>query len=196
MKPPSNGNIETASSQKPMSENFPNEVHDPSTSPKKGPLNMFNKYKFSIIIAVLLIFVLGLVSFVISNKKSPPQQQQQQTRTPIEHQLPGDSQEVIVKPIKSSYKIASGNTSGWFKTGQNASIMLSGIDFNNTGGALLFNHPGKVATDGKHLLLADRNNNRVLIWNSLPSQNQKPDLVLGQENFESNNPGKQLNQLN
>jgi hypothetical protein len=156
------------------------------------PLDFFNKYKLPIIIGVILIFVLGVVVFITSNRESPSEQ----TSSPVEHQLPSDSQEVIVKPIKSSYKVASGNTSGWFKTGQNASIMLSGIDFNNTGGALLFNHPGKVATDGKHLLLADRNNNRVLIWNSLPSQNQKPDLVLGQESFESNNPGKQLNQLN
>jgi hypothetical protein len=29
----------------------------------------------------------------------------------------------------------------WFATGQDANILLSGIDFNNTGGALLFNHP-------------------------------------------------------
>lgn len=104
--------------------------------------------------------------------------------------------EVIVDFIDSSYSVASRKTSGFFKTGQKADLMLSGIDFNNTGGPLLFNHPGDIATDGKHLLLADRNNNRVLIWNKLPEGNVAPDLVLGQKNFTTNNPGVGLDQLN
>ena len=63
----------------------------------------------------------------------------------------------------------------WFATGQDADIMLSGIDFNNTGGALLFNHPMNITTDGTRLLLADTRNNRILIWNSLPGGNVAPD---------------------
>ena len=74
--------------------------------------------------------------------------------------------------------------------------MLSGVDFNNTGGPLLFNHPGNIASDGKRLLLADRNNNRILIWNKLPSANTEPDLVLGQKDLTSNDPGTGLDQLN
>lgn len=74
--------------------------------------------------------------------------------------------------------------------------MLSGIDFNNTGGPLLFNHQGGIASDRKHLLLADRNNNRVLIWNTLPTGNIPPDLVLGQKNFITNNPGTGLDEFN
>lgn len=104
--------------------------------------------------------------------------------------------EITVDFIDSSYSVASRKTSGFFKTGQKADLMLSGIDFNNTGGPLLFNHPGGIATDGKHLLLADRNNNRVLIWNKLPEGNVAPDLVLGQKNFTTNNPGVGLDQLN
>ncbi len=96
----------------------------------------------------------------------------------------------------SSYKIASGKTSGSFKSAQEADILLSGIDFNNAGGPLLFNHPGNVASDGKRLILADRNNNRVLIWNTLPTQNKEPDLVLGQKDFIQNNPGTELDQMN
>ncbi len=88
------------------------------------------------------------------------------------------------------------NPSGWFETGQDADLMLSGIDFNNTGGPLLFNHPGTAASDGTHLLLADRNNNRVLIWNNLPTGNTSPDLVLGQKDFYSNNPGTGLDEMN
>lgn len=78
----------------------------------------------------------------------------------------------------------------WFRTGQNADLMLSGVDFNNTGGPLLFNHPSGIASDGTHFLLCDRFNNRVLIWNSLPTKwDALPDLVLGQENFLTNNTG-------
>ena len=103
---------------------------------------------------------------------------------------------ITVKYTNATYKIASTKPTGWFTTGQDADIMLSGIDFNNTGGPLLFNHPGTVASDGTHLLLADRNNNRVLIWNKLPTGNTPPDLVLGQKDFTSNNPGTGLDQMN
>lgn len=74
--------------------------------------------------------------------------------------------------------------------------MLSGIDFNNAGGPLIFNHPKGIATDGTHLLMADGNNNRVLIWNSLPTGNTPPDLVLGQPDFTRNYPGTGRHQMN
>jgi hypothetical protein len=109
---------------------------------------------------------------------------------------PHQPEEITVEFIDSSYATASGETSGFFRTGQEADIMLSGIDFNDTGGPLLFNHPGGIASDGTHLLLADRNNNRVLIWNQLPEGNVPPNLVLGQKNFTTNNPGSGLDQLN
>src|SRR3972149_2174659 len=102
-----------------------------------------------------------------------------------------------VEFTNSEYKTVSSKPSGWFTTGQEADIMLSGFGFNNAGGPLLFNHPGNIATDGEHLILADRNNNRVLIWNKLPtSSNVNPDVVLGQKDFISNNPGKELDQMN
>ncbi len=44
--------------------------------------------------------------------------------------------------------------------------------------------PTAVATDGTHLAVADTDNNRVLIWNSIPaSTNQPADIVLGQVDF-------------
>lgn len=103
---------------------------------------------------------------------------------------------IQVTAVDSSYATASRGLSGWFTSGQAADIMLSGIDFNDTGGALLFNHPGTVTSDGEHLLLADRNNNRVLIWLTLPSTNTPPDLVLGQPDFTANNPGAGADQMN
>ena len=105
-------------------------------------------------------------------------------------------EQATVQFIDSTYLVASGKTTGFFKTGQDADIMLSGIDFNNTGGPLLFNHQADIATDGAHLLLADTNNNRVLVWNDLPGGNVSPDLVLGQKDFITNNPGTGRDQMN
>ena len=104
--------------------------------------------------------------------------------------------EVEVTEVESSYTAAPGNTSGFFKTGQSADILLSGFDFNDAGGALVFNHPSGIASDGTRLFLADTDNNRVLVWNTLPTSNTPPDLVLGQKDFATNNPGKGRDQMN
>ena len=49
------------------------------------------------------------------------------------------------------------------------------------------NTPTAVASDGTHLAVADTLNNRVLLWNSIPTaMNQPPDVVLGQANFTTN----------
>jgi uncharacterized protein (TIGR03437 family) len=46
--------------------------------------------------------------------------------------------------------------------------------------------PTAVATDGRVLAVADTDNNRVLIWNSMPVYNgQPPDVVVGQPDFVS-----------
>jgi len=104
--------------------------------------------------------------------------------------------ELGVEQHDSNYRVAPGGASGAFRSGQAADIMFSGFGFNKTGGALTFNHNAGIATDGTRLLLADRNNNRVLIWNRLPTANTPPDLVLGQPDFNSNDSGAGRNQLN
>jgi len=104
--------------------------------------------------------------------------------------------EIAVEFVESHYRVAGGKTSGWFHTGQDADIMLSGIDFNNSGGPLIFNHPSGIASDGQHLFLADTFNNRVLVWNTPPAGNVPPDLVLGQKDFISNDPGSGRDQMN
>ena len=46
--------------------------------------------------------------------------------------------------------------------------------------------PTAVATDGQRLVVADTDNNRVLIWNSIPATNNQPaDVVIGQRDFTS-----------
>lgn len=121
----------------------------------------------------------------------------QATPTPSPNETIDLGQGFTVEVLDSQYRVAPGGASGWFRTGQDADIMLSGIDFNNTGGPLLFNHPGGIASDGTRLVLADRNNNRLLIWNALPQRGDvPPDLVLGQADFTSNAPGNGLDGLN
>jgi len=89
--------------------------------------------------------------------------------------------------------VPSSNTS--FATGQNASLWLSGFGFNKSGGVSVFNHPVSVASDGTRLAVTDRNNNRIMIWHSIPSSNVPADLVLGQSNFDTHMEGNGLDSL-
>ncbi|MBI4893816.1 MAG: hypothetical protein HY821_24580 [Acidobacteria bacterium] len=104
----------------------------------------------------------------------------------------------FVIPWRGGYKMyfKTSTATRQFTTGQAADLILGAKGFNNSGGALLFNHPTGLATDGTSLLLADRWNNRVLIWKSAPTANTPPDLVLGQPGFDTNNSGAGLHQLN
>lgn len=108
---------------------------------------------------------------------------------------PEEFKEVKVISTGSTYKAVSQKPSGDFVTGQPADIVLSWFGFNNSGGPLVFNHPMGIASDGKHLLLADTRNNRILIWNELPTSNKPPDIVLGQPDFYSNEPGTSKSKL-
>lgn len=104
---------------------------------------------------------------------------------------------VTVSAVGTTYDVASSNpVTDITELSDEADMLLAGIDFNNAGDGQFFNHPGGIATDGAHLVLADKNNNRILIWNSLPDGNTAPDLVLGQPDMISNNPGTEMTQLN
>ena len=159
------------------------------------------KHILLIALVLFLIAVLGLAGFfLLKGRKSPEEEGLTPPPAGGERPIPSEEgrfpKEITVKEIPSTYKTASEKPQGWFTTGQEADITLSAIDFNDAGGPLLFNHPGGIASDGTRLLLADRNNNRVLIWNKLPSGNTPPDLVLGQKDFITNNPGTDLARLN
>jgi uncharacterized protein (TIGR03437 family) len=71
-----------------------------------------------------------------------------------------------------------------------ADVVLGQPDFTKSDVALTANGmrlPTAVATDGTHLVVADTDNNRVLIWNTIPTAIQQPaDVVVGQDNFTSN----------
>lgn len=76
-----------------------------------------------------------------------------------------------------------------------ASFVIGQPDFNSTGSGtaqLQFAYPTKVAigTSGSatYMAVADSGNNRVLIWNGVPTANTAPNVVLGQPDFTSHNP--------
>jgi uncharacterized protein (TIGR03437 family) len=81
-----------------------------------------------------------------------------------------------------------------------ANIVLGQPDFvtttvNLTATQSDLRQPTAVASDGVHLVVADTDHNRVLIWNTIPSYNNAPaDVVIGQPNFTSVSiPGDQPN---
>ena len=85
--------------------------------------------------------------------------------------------------------------------GQNADVVIGQTNFiTNTNGiaANKFSYPAGVLVtpDGK-LIVNDANNNRVLIFNSIPTANNaSADVVIGQSTFTTNTPGNGANQLN
>ncbi len=75
-----------------------------------------------------------------------------------------------------------------------ASLVLGQPDFTTTTNPYTtqsgFRNPTYVASDGKILVLSDTDNNRVLIWKSIPTTIDQPaDIVLGQAGFTSGGLG-------
>ena len=57
-------------------------------------------------------------------------------------------------------------------------------------------NPTGVATDGVRIAVADTDNNRVLIWHSIPTQNgAAPDVVIGQADAINNAPGTSATEM-
>ncbi len=75
-------------------------------------------------------------------------------------------------------------------------IVLGQIDKDDTGrnsgkkvSASTLQYPSGVWSDGEKLIVADAWNHRVLIWHTMPTKNGQPaDVVIGQPDFESNEP--------
>ena len=95
-----------------------------------------------------------------------------------------------------AYSIAASNSNTSFGLNESADIILSGYGFNNSGGKTKLNHPVSVSSNGEKLAVTDRFNNRILIWNNIPNKKTDPDIVIGQQNFTTQNHGSALNQLN
>lgn len=84
-----------------------------------------------------------------------------------------------------------------------ADIVLGQPDFvsstANNGGisASTLNQPSYVFSDGSRLVVSDRLNHRVLLWNSIPTRNQQPaDVVVGQPDFVTSSAGTTASKFN
>src|SRR5438067_2276502 len=70
-----------------------------------------------------------------------------------------------------------------------ATVVLGQPDFTTTTENIVASSstlrlPTAVASDGVHVVVADTNHNRVLIWNRIPTANDQPaDVVVGQQTF-------------
>ncbi len=78
--------------------------------------------------------------------------------------------------------------------GVSADVVIGQSSFSGTsanqGGSVAantLNFPNSIVTHGSRLIIGDQSNNRILIFNSIPSSNNaSADIVLGQQNFTSN----------
>jgi len=77
-----------------------------------------------------------------------------------------------------------------------ATFWLSAAGLGTTTGPATLNHPSSGASDGTRLVVADRFNNRVLVFTRLPDGPAVPDLVLGQPDGTSILPGDGLDEMN
>ena len=93
----------------------------------------------------------------------------------------------LAKAGEDSPSHGSGNPNeNWFTNGQPADLILGPLGFEQSGGPSFLHHPGSVETDGTRLFVADTRNNRVLIWNTIPTTNYAPaDVVVGQPDMYS-----------
>ena len=77
-----------------------------------------------------------------------------------------------------------------------ALFALSALGVGATVDGSRLNHPASGASDGTRLVVADRFNNRVLLYNSIPTGPTDPDVVLGQPDHSTTLPGDGPSQMN
>ena len=91
--------------------------------------------------------------------------------------------------VDADYSRVLGFTSVPKKSHPSASILLGQTKFSTAGrgaGKTAFSFPTAVAFAGTQLFVNDFSNNRVLIWNKLPTKSRTPaDVVVGQPDFTS-----------
>lgn len=102
-----------------------------------------------------------------------------------------------VKEISSSYAVLADSPYTRISAAVVPSGYLSAMGLASTTGTTLFDHPSGLASNGTNLLLLDRGNNRILVWNAAPtSSSTPPDFVLCQSSTTSTTSGSGLNQCN
>ena len=102
-----------------------------------------------------------------------------------------------VKEISSRYAVLTDSPYTRISSSANPSGFLSATGLASTTGTSLFDHPSGLASNGTNLVLLDRGNNRILVWNAAPTSSSiPPDFVLCQPSTMSTASGSGLNQCN
>ena len=127
------------------------------------------------------------------DEATPPSGNSKQDRD--DEKNTGSWYDLSIYEYSPSYSVATSNGKTGYGLNETGDILLSGYGFDNAGGANKLNHPVSISANYGKLAVTDRFNNRVLIWNSIPSSNTPPDLVLGQANFTTHNSGTGLNNM-
>ena len=91
-----------------------------------------------------------------------------------------------------------------YYTNMPASVVIGQQDFSSNGsnqggnaGANTVSNPWGAFTDGTRLLIADSTNNRVLVYNQLPTSNNAPaDIVIGQPDMNTVSAGTSASKFN
>ena len=136
--------------------------------------------------------VVGQPDFVTTTVATPPTQSSMRIPTAVA----SDGQNLVVADTANNRILLwkSIPTSN----GQPADVVLGQANFTTVAPLTLtastMRGPQGVWIQNGKLFVADTENNRVLIWNSIPTQNNQPaDVVLGQPNFTT---APQINQVN
>ena len=106
---------------------------------------------------------------------------------------------MTVAPVElsSTYSVLSDTTNTRITSSSIPSGYLAAMGFASTSGTKIFDHPSGLASNGVNLMLADRGNNRILVWNTAPtSSSTSPDFVLCQSSTTTTASGSGLNQCN
>ena len=127
------------------------------------------------------------------DEATPPSGNSKQDRD--EEKNTGSWYDLSIYEYSPSYSVATSNGKTGYGLNETGDILLSGYGFDNAGGANKLNHPVSISANYGKFAVTDRFNNRVLIWNTIPSSNTPPDLVLGQANFTTHNSGTGLNNM-
>ncbi len=102
-----------------------------------------------------------------------------------------------VKEISSSYAVLPESPYTRISPSAIPTGYLAATGLASTTGTTLFDHPSGLASNGTNLVLVDRGNNRVLVWNVAPtSSSTQPDFVLCQSSTTATASGAGLNQCN
>mgnify|MGYP003338675965 CR=1 FL=1 len=130
-----------------------------------------------------------------------PQQPQQPTAQPSALPSPQKSQtnqaSSPVTEVSSTYTALANGSGTTITSTARPTSYLSALGLASTSGTGVYDHPSGLASNGTNLVLMDRLNNRILVWNTAPtSSSTLPDFVLCQQNTTATAAGTGLNQCN